>query len=136
MKYPTALTALALILAFLVLLPSPAAAQEARSFEQLQLLVKPADNKNGALIGTGVGFGIGLATVVAFCRGWNHCGGDAVAAVAIYTGLGTGIGVGIDALIPARQTIYVGGSQTSVNRLKVGPLVGKSFKGVAVALSF
>ena len=39
----TVLNASALILAFLVLSPSPAAAQEARSFEQLQLLVKPGD---------------------------------------------------------------------------------------------
>lgn len=186
MTIRTAFAAPVLVLALLGLLPSPVAAQEARSFEQLQLLLKPGDKifitdamgnvtkgkvaglsksalslttkgstkdwaqsdvlkirqwrqdslKNGALIGTGVGFSIGLATVIAFCGEWTDCGGDAVAAVAIYTGLGTGIGVGIDALIPAKQTIYVGGAQTSASRLKVRPLVGKSRKGVAVALSF
>lgn len=186
MTYRTALTASALIAAFLVLSPSPAAAQEARSFEQLQLLVKPGDRifitdsagkvtegkvaglsksalrltsksatkdwaesdvlkirqwrhdslKNGALIGTGVGFGIGLASVLAFCDEWVDCGGEAVGAVAIYTGIGAGVGLGIDALIPAKQTIYVGGAQASVSRIRVKPLVGKSRKGVAIAFSF
>jgi hypothetical protein len=172
--------------AFLLLSPQTATAQEARSFEQLQLLVKPGDRifvtdatgnvtegrvaslsrsalsltsktstkdwsesevskirqwrsdslKNGALIGTGVGFGLSLAGAVIFCSEFRGCGGEAAAIVAVYTGIGAGIGVGIDALIPSKQTVYLGGKAISLNRIKLKPIVGNSRKGVAVAFSF
>ena len=187
MTHRTVLSAATLMLAFLVLSPQPAAAQqEARSFEQLQILVKPGDRifitdatgnvtegrvaglskssltlktktatrdwaesdvlkirqwrqdslKNGAIIGTGVGLGLGLLGAIAVCSEWGDCGGEAVAAVAIYAGIGAGAGVGIDALIPSKQTVYFGGAPTTSSRINLKPIVGKSRKGVALAFSF
>lgn len=186
MTHRTALSAATLMLAFLVLSPQPAAAQEARSFEQLQVLVKPGDRifitdaagnvtegkvsgltkssltlitkastkdwaesdvlkirqwrhdslKNGAIIGTSVGLGLGLIGAALFCSDWGDCGGEAVATVAIYAGMGAGAGVGIDALIPSKQTVYIGGTRTASSRINLKPIVGKSRKGVAVAFSF
>ena len=187
MTYPNTFSVAVLTLAFLVLSSEPAAAQEARSFEQLQLLVKPGDRifvtdsmgnvtegriaglsssslrlmtksstqdlsesdvfkirqwrhdslKNGALIGAGIGFGLSLAGVIAVCNGWGTCrGGEAVAAVAYTTGIVAAIGAGIDALIPSKETIYFGGTRTSLSRIKVKPILDHSRKGVAVAFSF
>jgi len=186
MTHRAALSAATLMLAFLVLLPQPARAQEARSFEQLQILVKPGDRifvtdatgnvtvgrvaglsktslslttktstkdwtesdvfkikqwrhdslKNGALIGTGVGLGLGIVGAAFWCSEWGDCGGEAVAGVAVYAGLGAGVGVGIDALIPSKQTVYIGGTRTTSSPIKLKPIVSKSRKGVAVAFSF
>jgi hypothetical protein len=175
------------MLAFLMLLPQPAAAQEARSFEQLQVLVKPGDKifvtdatgnvtegrvtglsksalsltsksstrdwtesevfkirqwrpdslKNGALIGAGAGLGFGAIGAAIFCGEFRSgCAAEAAAFLAFYGGIGAGIGVGIDALIPSKKTVYLGGKEISLNRIKVKPLVSKSSKGVAVAFSF
>ena len=176
------------VMASLLFFASPnAAGQEAQSFEQLKLLVKPGDKiyvtdssgiitkgkigglttstltllsdkktldlaekdvsrirqwrhdslKNGTLIGMGVGLGLGLAGTIVFCHdGWADCdGGEAVAVVAIYGGLGAAIGVGIDALIPSKQTVYIGGRAAS-NRIKIRPVLDRSRRGAAVAFSF
>jgi hypothetical protein len=186
MTYRNAISAAALLTVFLIVLPQPAAAQEARSFEQLQLLVKPGDRifvtdsngkvtegkveglsrsllslktkvsttnwaetdvtqirqwrhdslKNGALIGAGVGFGLSLFSAIVWCHEWGDCGGETVGAVAFYTGIGAGIGVGVDALIPAKQTIYAGAARTALRNLRVKPVVGNSRKGVALTFSF
>ena len=188
MTHRTALSTATLMLAFLAFLPQPATAQEARSFEQLQLLVKLGDRifvtdatgnvtegrvaglskslltlttkastkdwtesdvfkikqwrhdslKNGTLIGLGVGTGLGILGVAALCGdGWNTCGaGEALAGVAIYGAMGAGIGVGIDALIPSKQIVYLGGPRTTSSHINLKPIVGKSRKGIAVAFSF
>ena len=187
MTYRNAVSATTLILTFLVLSARPAIAQEARSFEQLQILVKPGDRifvtdasgnvtegkvaglstsslrlitkstikdwaesdvakirqwrhdslKNGALIGTGIGLGVGILGAIAWCSNtWHNCAGEAAVFAAVYTGIGAGIGVGVDALIPAKQTVFVGGTRTSLSRLEVKPVVGNSRKGVVVAFSF
>ena len=185
MTYRNVFFAATLMLAFLVLSPQTATAQEARSFEQLQLLVKPGDRifvtdaagtvtegrvaglsnstlslkskvstkdwteaeafkirqwrrdslKNGALIGTGVGLGLGVLGAVIFCSEFR-CGGEAVAVVAFYTGVGAGIGVGVDALIPSKQVVFIGGTRTTLSRINLKPIISKSRKGVAVAFSF
>jgi hypothetical protein len=186
MMYRTTFSAATLLTAFLMVSPQPAAAQQARSFEQLQLRVKPGDRifvtdlngkvtegrvsglsrsslslksktetrdwteadvmqirkwghdslKNGALIGTGVGFGVGVFTGIAWCRSFGNCVGDVFAIVALNTGIGAGIGLGLDALIPAKQTVYAGTSRAALKSLRVKPVVGNSRKGVAVAFSF
>jgi hypothetical protein len=56
--------------------------------------------------------------------------------VAFYAGIGAGIGVGIDALIPSKQTIFAGPSQTALKNFRVKPIVSNARKGVAVAFSF
>jgi hypothetical protein len=187
MTYRTVFSAVTLMMmALLVVTPQPAAAQEARSFEQLQLLVKPGDRifvtdakgkvtdgkvasltksslslmtktstkdwsesdvlkirqwrpdslKNGALIGAGAGLGLSIVGAAIYCVEYRGCGAGAAAIIGVYTGIGAGIGVGIDALIPSKKTVYLGGKEISLNRLKVKPLISNSRKGVAVAFSF
>jgi hypothetical protein len=186
MTYRKIFSAAALILTFSVLLPQPAAAQQARSFEQLQLLVKPGDRifvtdatgnvtvgrvaglsksalsltsktstrdwsesevfdirqwrrdslKNGALIGTGVGLGLGIIGASFYCAEFRCGRGEGVGIAAFYAGIGAGAGVGIDALIPAKQTVYIGGTRPTASRLNLKPIVSKSRTGVAMAFSF
>jgi len=187
MTYRSTFSAAVLFTAFLMVCPQPASAQEARSFEQLQLLVKPGDRifltdstgkvtegrvadlsktslsvktksaitnwaeadvmqirkwrqdslKNGAAIGTGVGLGIGALGALAWCREYgDDCGAEVAAGVAVYAGIGAAIGIGIDALIPAKQTIFTGVPRTALKGLRVKPLVSNARKGVAVAFSF
>ena len=176
------------ILAFLYLASLDARAQEARSFEQLQLLVKAGDRifvtdptlntfegriaglptsslrvtvngtsrdlsetdifeirqwrhdslKNGAVIGAGVGLGLGIAFAIAICQdSWNGCGGgEVLAGLALYSGIGAGIGVGVDALMPSKQRVFIGGTRTSSNRITVMPILNRSRKGITLGLSF
>ena len=187
MTYRGTFATASLLTAFLMLSPQPATAQQAHSFEQLQVLVKPGDRifitdsnlrvtegrvvglsrsslslrtktattdwaesdvmqirqwrhdslKNGAIIGTSVGFGLGVLGAYHWCYEWSSCGaGEALAVAAFYGGIGAGIGVGLDALIPAKRTIYAGRTRTSLRNIRVKPVAGKSRKGVAVAFSF
>jgi hypothetical protein len=91
--------------------------------------------KNGALIGTGVAFGLTLATMLAYCDG--DCGAGLGTAVTLfYTGVGAAVGVGVDALIPAKQRIYYGGFQPSAKKIQIKPVLGQSRRGVSVAVRF
>ena len=189
MAYRNAISVIAVTLAFLFLTSFEAAAQEARSFEQLQVLIKPGDKvyvtdatgnetkgkleglsrsslrltvngstrdlaesdvfkvrqwrhdsvKNGAIIGAVTGLGLGIITLAVICHDdfISDCGaGGVVASMAVYTGLGAAAGVGIDALIPSKQTVFIGGTRTSLNRFKVQPILSRSHKGIAVSMSF
>jgi len=176
------------LFAFLYLASLDARAQEARSFEQLQLLVKAGDRifvtdptlntfegriaglstsslrvmvngssrdlsetdifeirqwrhdslKNGAVIGAGVGLGLGIAFAVAICQdSWSGCGGgEVLAGLALYSAIGAGIGVGVDALIPSKQRVYIGGTRTSANRISLMPILNRSRQGIKVGFSF
>lgn len=174
-------------ISFSLLNAMQASAQQARSFEQLQVLVKPGDNvyltdlsgkvsrgritglsgsslqlmangttreftesevfqirqwrqdslRNGALIGAGAGLGLSVTFVAAACSGSDECsGGWAAAGIMVYTGLGAAVGAGIDALIPHKRTIYVGGRQATPGKIKLQPIFNRSHRGVSVAFSF
>ena len=91
---------------------------------------------NGALIGGGVAFGIGVAGLIIFCNEFN-CGADEVAAgLLMYGAIGAGIGVCIDALIPTKQVVFQNRNRNSSLRIRFQPLIGRSHKGVLVSLSF
>jgi hypothetical protein len=158
-------------------------AQQASSFEQLQVLVKPGDNVyvtdfagktlkgriaalspsslglivdgvrrdwlqndvreirqwrgdslvNGAIIGAAAGAGIGIIPAI-YCQG--ECN-EAVALTALLCGgLGAGVGVGIDALIPAKQSVFRNKTLSSLERLHIRPILSRSTKGVQIAFSF
>jgi len=161
-------------------------AQQATSFDQLPLLVKPGDTvyvtafsgntvrgrieqltstslgltvngnrrdllqtnvsqirqwrndslKNGALIGLAVGAGVGTASTIANCSDRNSeaCGTAAIS-IPLLGGLGAAIGVGIDALIPAKQTIYQNQTRTS-RKFHFAPILNRKDKGVKLAFSF
>lgn len=183
MKIPNIIVVAAAIVAGFLYSPSRAAAQEARSFEQLQVLVKPGDTiqvtdfmgrttkgkvaelsntvlrfsvngstrdlskadiyrieqwrgdslKNGALIGLGVGVGMGAVSMF-FCEhGDNSC---KVATMGVTAGIYTAVGAGIDALIPSKQTIYFRGTRTASHRIIIKPILQPSYKGAALAYSF
>jgi hypothetical protein len=161
------------------------AAQQAHSFEQLQVLVKPGDNiyvtdsagntskgriseltrdslglmvkgtrrdlsesdifeikkwrhdslKNGALIGAGTALTLTTIFVAAYCGSGGCDAGAAAGAVLVYTGVGAAIGTGIDALIPAKQSIYHNTNRTS-RKVQIRPIINRFDKGVKVAFSF
>ena len=181
-----ALTAVVITASLLFFISPNAEAQEALSFEQLKVLVKPGDKiyvtdstgtvtkgritalttstltllanknsrelsekdisrirqrrhdsiKNGVLIGMGVGVGISALSYRTVCHTVDCSAGLVIGAAASYIAVSAVIGVGIDALIPSKQTIYVGGARTALNRIKVKPILDRSRKGVAMAFSF
>ena len=187
MIHRNVLAGLTVAFAMFVLASAEARAQQAGSFEQLQVLVKPGDKiyvtdatgnvtkgklvglststmrllangatrevteadifeirqwrhdslVNGAEIGAGIGLGTGVLAAVAWCRGYSGCGGgETVAGIAIYTGLGAAIGAGIDALIPSKVTIYKNGRRTSLSKIRLQPLLSRTHKGIQVSMSF
>jgi hypothetical protein len=161
-----------------------AAAQEARSLDQLQVLVKPGDKvfvtgndgnvtkgkilgltstslrflsngttrdlreaevfkiqqrrqdslKNGAIIGGAVGMGLVIAALAWECGSCRT--GEVVAGIIAYTGIGAGVGVGIDALIPSKQTIFIGGIRGPLSHTTIAPILTTSRTGIAVSFSF
>ena len=176
---------LIVVIAICFVFPLPKAiAQEARSFEQLQVLIKPGDTihvtdsmgvtskgkvtglsdsilrlsakgstrdlseadvykiqqwrgdslKNGALIGFGVGVGMGVVSSF-FCEG-SEGASCKVGTITISAGVYTLIGIGIDALIPTNKTIYFGGTRTTSNTITIRPILQSSRKGATLAYSF
>jgi len=94
---------------------------------------------NGAWIGAAVGGGFGVGSVIAYCNGgWCNSGdvGNIAAVIGVYTGLGAGVGVGIDALFHSRHTIYLASRPSTVNNVRVAPLIGGGRKDIAVRVSF
>jgi hypothetical protein len=89
---------------------------------------------NGALIGFGVGAGLGIAGGVALLES-----GDSRAVVpalgALYGGLGAGIGVGIDALVTRTYVIYEP-SGAARPRVRLMPLLAPEVRGLQVAVLF
>ena len=186
MKYRHAFWTTAITWMFVILGSHEAMAQQATSFEQLQLLVKPGDKvsvtdpmgvvtegqiaglssallrlrvnsevrdlsesdvksisqrrhdslKNGTLIGTGIGAGMGTILVIACATSDDCSGGEAVAGALLYTGFGAAIGAGIDALFKSRQTIYLGRTKASVNLHYIKPILSRSRKGAAMSFRF
>jgi hypothetical protein len=60
--------------------------------------------------------------------------GWAVAAVAVYAGIGAGIGAGIDAIIRSKQVIYE--RPTTSARWRVSPLLTPTSRGARLSLRF
>jgi hypothetical protein len=89
----------------------------------------------GALIGFGVGAGLG-AVAAAFDEGYSHQGGGACAGPALMFGmLGAGASVGIDALIKGRKVIYQAPG-IKPNRVAVQPIVSASARGLRLTMRF
>jgi hypothetical protein len=89
--------------------------------------------KNGALIGLGVGIGMGTLGSF-FCeRSDNSC---KAAMIVTSAGVYTAVGVGIDALIASKQTIYVGRTRTTALGFRIRPILQPARRGIAMAVSF
>jgi hypothetical protein len=149
-------------LALLLFVPLRLVAQEAHSFEQLQLLVRPGDTiyvtgedgdehkgKVQELSTNTLRLSVRGTTrdwaqrEISRIRKWR---GDSLKNGAIIGG-GGGIGfaallvgasscVGIDALIPSKQTIFVPGIRSGLNHMRIAPLLHASGRGVRLAISF
>lgn len=95
----------------------------------------PDSLKNGALIGLAIGGGIGGAGMIALAAtAEDNVAGFMAVGVLMYAGIGAGIGTGFDALIEGRRVIYA--RSASARALTIAPLLGRSRKGVRVALRF
>jgi hypothetical protein len=94
--------------------------------------------KNGALIGLGVGAGLGtVGAIGCWSAEGESCGAAAVGLIGLAGGIGAAIGVGLDALIPAKQTIYQNyTSNRTSGTFRVAPIVNRKDKGIKVAFSF
>ena len=95
---------------------------------------------NGALIGAGAGFGMGLLSM-ARCNAGLVCGAAAGPVILVESAVGAGLGVAIDAMHSGRKLVYLnrdaaGTSWRSRPALTVSPVFGKSRQGVMVALRF
>jgi len=99
---------------------------------------RPDSLANGAWIGAVSGGGlVGLAAIATCASLGCHGDGPEFAAAAVaYTGIGAAIGVGIDAMITHRQTIYRQSAQTTLESVRVAPLIASGRKGVALSFTF
>ena len=97
---------------------------------------------NGALIGLGIGGGIGIAGCVSMAADDYGSAGWCAVAVGFYGGLGAAIGVGIDALIPGKKLVAYrapgtpGSSESRHARVSIAPVVTPRAKGAAVSFAF
>lgn len=93
---------------------------------------------DGAVIGAGAGAGAAGIGWGVYC-GSGGCDGGAgmiAGSILLYAGLGAAAGVGIDALIPAKRTIFVNKNPSSAWQLQIRPILNRSKTGVNVAFSF
>jgi hypothetical protein len=93
---------------------------------------KPDGLKNGALIGLGVGLGLGVvgATLV---HGEDAETGQVAAAIVSNALACTLLGTGIDALFNNRRTLYERGSRLQT---RVAPVVGSGVRGAVIAVTW
>jgi hypothetical protein len=96
--------------------------------------------RNGALIGLGVGGGLGIAGCVSMAVHEDGNLGWCALAVGFYGGIGTAIGVGVDAMIPGKKLVAyrapVASGATGRARLSIAPVITPRAKGVAVSFAF
>jgi len=111
-------------------------------YDRIVTIDRPDDSlANGALIGLGVGTGLGLVAILS--EDDSQCTPDGffcdtpdrayVAGVLVLGGLGAAVGVGIDALIHRNRAIYRrgGGAVTSA-----AAIVGHGRRGVALSVAW
>jgi hypothetical protein len=95
--------------------------------------------KMGALVGAGVGGGLGVLGALFLC-GNTDCALEAVGGVALSIGLSAGIGAGVGALVDAvsnrNPVVYRARPGTSTGRIRITPLLSADRKGVRLSLSF
>jgi hypothetical protein len=94
--------------------------------------------KSGAVIGGGVGAGLGTLGAIAICSDFK-CTPAAIAAVAATAGIGAGIGalvgVTLDSVFNRNPVVYRAAGSPSA-RIRVMPLLSKRQQGVQFSLSF
>ena len=112
-------------------------------YDRIVRIDRPNDSlANGALIGLGVGAGLGLAAIATEekrqCFPEDiYCGETAtgvyVAVPLLFAGLGTAVGVGIDALIHRNREIYRRGGGPIAT---VAPILGRDVRGAVISVTW
>jgi hypothetical protein len=92
---------------------------------------KPDSLKNGALIGLGVGFSLGVFGAV--MQGPESGAKWALASIVSNSVACTLLGTGIDALVDTRRTLY---QRSGGVRGRVSPIVGRGVRGATMTLSW
>ena len=98
--------------------------------------------KNGALIGLGIGGGMGTAWcigAIADDSGDIDAGVECAEAFTVFPGLGALIGLAVDAVIPGKVRVVYQASlsqEVSAASLTVVPLFSSRVKGLAVSFAF
>lgn len=89
----------------------------------------------GALIGFGVGAGLGVLAG-SFSEDCSHGRSGCIGGVLLMSGLGAGVGVGIDALIKGRKTIYSSRAPGGEPHLVILPVLTRNTRGAALGVRF
>lgn len=104
--------------------------------ERITQITRPKDGlANGALIGFGVGAGLGLLGSVGSSDDCGVCPQPAfvITSTLVMGAIGTAIGVGVDALIHHRRLIY---RRDARPQARVAPLVGSGVRGGVISISW
>ncbi len=91
--------------------------------------------KNGAFWGLGIGAGLGLTTLIDTEESPALPAGEAVAATAVFAGLGAALGIGLDSIFRSDDVIYSRPGRGSA-RLTLSPLLAGGRRGALLSLGF
>ena len=108
-------------------------------YDRIVRIDRPHDGVgNGALIGFGVGAGLGLVSALAAAgddSGWGSPDSMDVATIGslVLGGIGAAIGLGLDAATRRDPTLY---RRQGVSRVSLSPSLGRSRRGLAISVSW
>ena len=88
--------------------------------------------RNGVLLGTVIGAGVGFACGLPWASLAANEGDSGAGAVIFLTAVGAGAGAGLDALMSVRRTVY----QRGDTRIRIHPVIGPERVGVFVSKRF
>jgi len=92
---------------------------------------------NGMLIGMGVGFATGFASVKGVCGNDSECSFYAgLAFIPLLTGIGAGAGAAIDFGIKKYDPVYIRPEVPTRGALRISPILSPDTKGLRLSLSF
>ena len=108
-------------------------------YDRIVRIDRPRDGVwEGALIGLGIGAGLGLIGALAAATddsGWGSPNPADVARIAplVFGGIGAGIGLGLDAAIRHETNLY---QRQGATRISLSPALGRSRGSVAILVSW
>ena len=98
----------------------------------VERIVSVQRKRNGVLLGTLIGAGVGFACGLPWGSLAANEGGSAAGAVTFLTAVGAGAGAGLDALLSVKRTVYRRGEA----KFNVHPIVAPNRIGIFVSKEF